>query len=108
MILIAWNLCSLTWLNLSHYQVPLSPNPLTIADLPFAEKDEFRLSVLSWFLCSSQIINDLLLFAVIEEIFTLLNSLNRFGEVSGSDRKLPRIFIFFRISYLMGPVMLLA
>lgn len=59
------------------------PNPLTIADLPFAEKDEFRLSVLSWFLCSSQIINDLLVFAIIEEILTLLNILNRFGEVSG-------------------------
>lgn len=86
---------------------PPSPHPLTIADLPFAEKDEFRLSVLSWLLCSSQIINDLLVFAVIEEILTLLNSLNRFGEVSGSDRKLPSIS-FFRISYLMGRVMLLA
>lgn len=83
-------------------------HPPTIANLPFAEKDEFKLSVLSWFLCSSQIINDLIVASVIEKILTLLlNILNRFGEVSGSVREC-QVSHFFHFFYLMSPVMLLA
>lgn len=70
-------------------------HPLTLANLLFTEKDEFKLSVLSWFLCSSQTINDLIVASVIEKILTLLlNILKRFGEVSGSVRELPSISFF--------------
>lgn len=67
-----------TFISLS---VPL-PSTLTVANLPYTEKD----SVLPWFLCSSQIINNLIVASVTEKILTLLlNILNKFGEISASE-----------------------
>lgn len=79
MILIAWNLGYLRCLLLSRYQVPTRPSPLqlpTTTNLPFTEKDKavFKVSVFSWVVYSSKIINELIIVSIIEKLATDLNS----------------------------------
>lgn len=79
MILIAWNLGYLRCLLLSQYQVfppPPPPQLPTTTSLPFTEKEKavFKVSVLSWVVYSSKIINELIIVSIIEKIATDLDS----------------------------------